>query len=517
MSRTPPDNGTPILSLKGISKRFGSVAANTDIDLEIYPGSVHAILGENGAGKSTLMSILAGRYRPDRGEIRLQGKRVEFAAPGQALAAGIGMVYQQFRLVESLSVVENIILGTTGPRLRLDLKAAAAEIRQFSETFGMRVDPRKKIWQLSMGERQLVEILKLLYRKARVLIFDEPTAVLSPPEIEAFFGTLAELAAGDHTILFITHKLEEVMRMADRITIMRRGRIMANLLPAQVRSRRELARLMVGREIVLRVEKPEVAPGATVLAARGLTAVADAQGVVPFTDVSLEVRQGEVLGLVGVAGNGQSPLVAALSGLSDFQAGSIAFLGKNYSAGTWTAAPKSDMAYIPEERHRTGSVPELDLTKNFLLTRLRDFGKGPLVDRPAARKAAAQAVERFGIAAPAGLASTAGQLSGGNLQKMILARELSRRPRLIIAEHPTQGLDVGATEEIWQALLAQRAHAAILLVSGDLKEVLSLSDRIAVMFRGRILRTLSAADPDEVSKIGLLMAGVNAKDGDDGP
>ena len=502
-AQEPP---APLLSLKGITKRFGRVTANSGIDLDVYPGQVHAILGENGAGKSTLMSVLSGRYRPDEGEILLRGRPVSFSSPARALEMGIGMVYQRFMLVEPLSVAENIILGTTGMKLRLDLAGACREISRCSEHYGIMVDPRKKIWQLSMGERQRVEILKLLYRKAEILIFDEPTAILSPPEIEVFFQTLDRLVARSHTILFISHKLDEVMRLAHRISIMRHGKMIGTTAPGKIRSKRELARLMVGREILLKVDKEEVPRGDPVLSVQGLGAERDPAHS-SFEGIEFQVRKGEVLAVTGVAGNGQDMLVACLTGRAPFSDGTITFLGREFTPLTWGAARKDRMAYVPEDRYTTGTVPGQSLTENFMLTRLDEFGRGPFLQSGKAREATLDAIRRYDVKA-ASPEAAARHLSGGNLQKFILARELGRNPDLIIAEHPTQGLDVGATEDIWQALLAQRAHAGVLLVSGDLKEVLSLADRIAVMFRGRILRVISAHDEDAVSHIGLLMAGV---------
>jgi ABC-type uncharacterized transport system ATPase subunit len=511
ITATTPSAPAPMLTLEGITKHFGPVAANQDIRLDIAAGEIHTLLGENGAGKSTLMSILAGRYRPDAGVILLKGKAVDFSSPAQALAHGIGMVYQRFMLIEPLTVAENILLGTTGRSLRLPLDAAVAKIRALSERFGLAIDPRKRIWQLSMGERQRVEILKLLFRQASILILDEPTAVLTPSEVDALFDTLRELARQGRTIVFISHKLDEVLRLSDRISIMRQGRVIASLPPDRIRSKRELARLMVGREIVLNVDKPPLAPGPTVLGVAGLRAT-DRRGHRAFDRIGFTVRRGEILALTGVAGNGQEPLVAALMGLAEFDSGRIEWNGRTHDAATWRRASRRGMVYIPEDRHLTGSVADLSMVDNYLLTRWADFRRGPVLDHRRAAAATAEAAAAFRIHAPAGIGTPAGQLSGGNLQKLLLARELLRRPLLIVAEHPTQGLDIRATEEVWQTLLHQRDRAGILLVSGDLKEVLALADRVAVMFRGRILRIISTADSSQVAEIGLLMAGVTGEE-----
>lgn len=500
----------PVLSLEGITKRFGPVTATQDITLDVFSGQIHALLGENGAGKSTLMSILSGRYRPDSGTIRLNGGPVEFSSPAQSLERGIGMVYQRYMLIESLSVVENIILGTTGLKLHLNLKQVCKSIERLSRQYGLHVDPWKKIRQLSMGERQRVEILKLLYRKATILIFDEPTAILSPPEIDRFFATLKKLAAGKHTIMFISHKLEEVLRIADRVTIMRRGQIVADLPVGQIESRAELARLMVGRDVFLDIDRTPVEYGRTVLNVSRLGATG-MEHATPFEDITFDIRQGEVLAITGVAGNGQESLVGALTGRMAFTRGSITFEGKAHTGAEWLRADKQHLIYIPEDRHHAGSVAEADLVENFILTRLREFSRGPFLALKKARRCTLTAMERFSIHAPAGPSTYARQLSGGNLQKLILARELGRHPKLIIAEQPSQGLDIGATEDVWQALLQQRRHAAILLVSGDLNEVLTLADRIAVMYRGKILEIISSRDADQVARIGLLMAGAVEK------
>jgi simple sugar transport system ATP-binding protein len=497
----------PILSLSGICKSFGATRANQDIHMDVFPGEIHAILGENGAGKSTLMSILSGRLRPDSGNIRLEGRRVKFASPAQAMAAGIGMVYQRFMLVESLTVTENILLGLGRGRLRLNIAQAQKEIRTFAGRYDLEIDPAKTVSRLSMGERQRVEILKLLYRRARILIFDEPTAVLSPPEIETFFSILRKLTELGHTILFITHKLEEVMALARRISILRRGKMVASFAAEQVRSRRELARLMVGREILLKVDRPAVTPGETVFAVRDLSA-RTAAGQLLFRNIDLQVRRGEILAVTGVAGNGQGPLTAALAGLLPDVAGSVDFLDRTWAAAEWPRAPRKEMVYIPEDRHSTASVPGLSLVDNFMLTRLGRYHRGPLLSFSRARRETAQALAAFSVQAPAGPDTTARQLSGGNLQKFVLSRELAGRPALIIAEQPTSGLDIGATEEVWKTLLAQRRHSAVLLVSGDLREVLSLADRVAVIYRGQVIATVSARDDQQAARVGLLMAGI---------
>ena len=500
MTISPP----PALALQDISKRFGEVHANRGVNWTFRAGRIYALLGENGAGKSTLMSILAGRYQPDQGDILRQGRPVRFLSPAQALAAGIGMVYQRFMLVAPLSVAENILLRR-GP-IRLRGSRETRRIRELAERYGLAVNPRATVGTLSMGERQRVEILKLLYRRAEILIFDEPTAVLTHAEIENLFTVFRQLKNEGKTVVFITHKLEEVMAVADEIAVMRRGRMVSQLAAADVRSRHDLARLMVGREVILSVDKPPVAVGESVLQVRGLTGPGESPRPT-FRDIAFDVRQGEILAITGVAGNGQEDLAAALAGLLRLTGGTLRFQERTFTAAQWRRRPSDRIAYIPEDRHRTGSVDAFSLVENFMLTRLNAFGKSLLVDRRRAAQATTEAVARFGIQG-SGIRGQAGHLSGGNLQKLILARELSRRPTLLIAEQPTQGLDIQATEDIWQALLHQRETAAVLLITGDLKEALSLADRIAVMFRGRILDIVSARDDGDIDRIKLLMAGL---------
>jgi simple sugar transport system ATP-binding protein len=499
---TPPPPA--VLELSGITKRFGEVAANRAIDWSLDAGRIYALLGENGAGKSTLMSILAGRYQPDAGTIRRQGRTVHFQSPAQALAAGIGMVYQRFMLVAPLSVAENIRLHGPAGRSRGDRKDVS--IRALAARYGLAVDPDALVQDLSMGERQRVEILKLLTRRAEVLIFDEPTAVLTHAEIDGLFEVFQRLRDEGKTIVFITHKLEEVMTVADEIAVMRRGRMVARLAAADVRSQHDLARLMVGREIILNVDKPPAALGETILSVSGLSGPAG--NIRPrFEAIDFKVRRGEILAIVGVAGNGQEDLVAGLAGLAPLQAGRLTFKGRPFSAPQWGRKPRDGLAYIPADRDHTASVGALSLVENFMLTRLAIFSRALRVDRRRAAEATAAAVERFAIRG-SGLKGTAGHLSGGNLQKLILARELSRRPDLLLAEQPTQGLDVRATEAVWQALLRTRETSAVLLITGDLKEALSLADRIAVIFRGRILDTIAARDDAAIDRIKLLMAGL---------
>ncbi|WP_461208527.1 ABC transporter ATP-binding protein [Desulfocurvus sp. DL9XJH121] len=497
----------PLLSCRGLTKRFGEVAANQDISLDVFPGQVLAVLGENGAGKSTLMSMLAGRYRPDAGQISIKGRPVRLGCPADAMRLGVGMVYQRFMLVERLTVAENIRLsaGACG----LSARQTDRRMAELSARYGLGVDPARAVASLSMGERQLAEILKLLVQDAEVLVFDEPTAVLSQPEAEALFEIFRRLRESGRGVVFITHKLEEVLSAADRIAILRRGRMIAHLAPGDLPSRRELARLMVGREFVLAVDKPAIEPGETVLELTNFSG-SGRFGSAGFADVDLTLRRGEIVGLIGVAGNGQSALAAALTGTSDAgrpEAGTVSFLGRTSEARRWRGHPR--IAHVPEDRHEQGSVGGMTLAENAVLTRMDAAGPGPWLDPASMRGEAARAIDRFSIRAT-GPDALAGSLSGGNLQKLILARELARDPDLFVAEQPTQGLDIAATEDIWAALIRQRERSAVLLISGDLKEVLSLADRIAVMFRGRILEVVDALNADAVGRVGLLMAGGDA-------
>ncbi|WP_243310464.1 ABC transporter ATP-binding protein [Fundidesulfovibrio agrisoli] len=493
------------LELVNITKRFGPTLANDHVSITAHGGEIHALLGENGAGKSTLMSILSGRYQPDVGEIRLSGEPVRFTSPAHALARGVGMVHQRFMLVDAFTVAENVCLAAGGSPL-LDLKAEAARIRELSDRFGLDADPDRPVHTLSMGERQRVEILKLLRLGARVLIFDEPTSVLTPTEIERFCQVLKTLRQEGRAIVFITHKLEEALELSDRISILRRGRLVAHTTPAEAGGKRNLARMMVGREVIFAIDKPAVEPGPEVLRLEGLTGGGDPARPA-FSGVDLALRRGEVLAVVGVAGNGQTELAEALAGLAPLTAGSVSFEGARHEAKAWAAAPKDALAYVPEDRHHEGSVPELSMTHNYLLTRLSAFTRGLLLDWTGGAEATRKAIERFAIKAE-GPHQPSGELSGGNLQKLLLARELSRLPSVLVVQQPTQGLDIGASEDVWKSLLEAREHAGVLLVTGDLTEALTLADRVAVIFAGRILGVADVSDPDQVARISPMMAGV---------
>ena len=489
----------PLVQLKGLTKRFGKVLANDDISLDIYPGRVKALLGENGAGKSTLMSMLAGRYQPDTGQIEVDGIPVRFNSSRDAIAAGIGMVYQHFMLVESMSVAENVLLGQEGSFF-LNPKEMRSRVQELSERYGLDIDPAARVSTLSMGEKQRVEILKLLYRESRVLIFDEPTAVLTPRETFHLFEALWKMADQGKSIVFISHKLEEVLAVADEIAILRQGRIEGEFAESEVTSKADLACRMVGKEVLLEVEREPLEQGDVVLEIKNLNGIG-------LENINLSLRQGEIVAVVGVAGNGQKPLVEAICGLRKPPVNTLFIMGKRwrdfYAKPSW----KNSLAYIPEDRLGLATCRNLDLVDNLLLTTRQGFAKGLWLDKKKAAQDTSDLIKKYDIR-PGRIAALAWQLSGGNLQKSVLARELYRCPRLIIAEQPTQGLDVSATEQVWKHLLAAREMAGVLLVTGDLNEALQLADRIAVIFRGRFMDLFPVSDKEKVRRIGLMMAGV---------
>jgi len=495
--------------MRGITKRFPGVVANDSVDFEAAAGEVHALLGENGAGKSTLSNILTGLYRPDEGEIFLYGRQVEFHAPRDALDAGICMVHQHFRLVEPFTVAENVLLGDhrgEGRAFRLRPRAIERRVVELSKRYGQAVDPRARIWQLSLGEQQRVEILKALYREARILILDEPTAVLTPQESEALFQTLRGIAAEGRTVIFISHKLHEVKAVADRVTVLRGGHAIATV-PVAEATPRSLAALMVGRELSGDRAPSERQAGDVVLELDDVWAQGD-RGDAAVKGVSLSVRAGEIAAVAGVAGNGQRELAETIAGIRAPTRGTVRFSGRRLSGGDPRAAIRAGIAYVPEDRLGTGVAPSLSIASNLVLKSYREptVSRGPLLRLRQIRDRALELISRYRIAAP-GPAAPARLLSGGNLQKVVLAREFSGRPRLLVAASPTRGLDVGAIETVHAYLRDAAADGmGVFLISEDLDEILALADRIAVMYEGEILGEFEASEAD-VEEIGLLMAG----------
>ncbi len=496
----------PLLELRGITKRFPGVVANDHVDFELAKGEVHALLGENGAGKSTLMNILYGLYHPDEGEIRLNGKPLRIDSPRAAIDNGIGMVHQHFMLIPVMSVAENIVLGVephSGPFL--DLDTAQARVRELSERFGLAVRPEARIDSISVGMQQRVEILKALYRGAEILILDEPTAVLTPQEAEELFAIVRSLQAEGKSIIFISHKLNEVLKIADRITTLRFGKEVATV-PREGATQEGLARMMVGREVVLRVEKPPAQPGEPLLVAEDLIVVDD-RGLEACRGISLEVRAGEIVGIAGVDGNGQTELIDALTGLRHPASGRIVVGGRDVTDATAREVLDNGMGHIPEDRQLRGLVLDFSLAENLAL---HDFRKPPdsrfgwlfprrLVQR--ARRLLAEFDVRGG-----GPETPAASLSGGNQQKVVVAREVSRDPRVLLAAQPTRGLDVGAIEFVHRRLVTERDEGrAIVLVSFELEEILSLSDRILVLYEGRIVGEYQPDVSEE--ELGFAMTG----------
>ncbi len=494
-----------VVSMRGITKRFPGVLANDKVDFDLRKGEVHALLGENGAGKSTLMNVLAGLYRPEEGTIRLHGKVVEFGSPREAIEEGIGMVHQHFMLVPSQSVTENILLGLKEPRFRMQLPKYNQIIGEMAGKFGLHVDPAAKVWQLSVGEQQRVEILKMLYRGADVLIMDEPTAVLAPTEISELFNTLRSMTEQGKSVVFISHKLHEVMDISDRVTVLRKGKVTSSGLNTGDVTRADLAHLMVGRDVVFQVEKSEAHAGDMVLSVEELEAKND-KGLPALNGISLNVRQGEIVGLAGVAGNGQKELAETLAGLRPVTKGRILVNNQDVTNKPVKLGIRHGISLIPADRTQVGTAPNLSVTDNVIMKNYDQapIGSNGLLNMSEAENYAEDLKLAFDIMVPT-IDTSVRLLSGGNLQKVILAREISSEPKLMIAVQPTRGLDVGAIEGVQKLLLAQRnAGAAILLISEELEELLSLSDRIYVIYEGEIMGEIRDND---INKIGMMMTG----------
>jgi general nucleoside transport system ATP-binding protein len=499
---------TPVLEVRNITKRFPGVLANDHISFTLEAGEIHTFLGENGAGKSTLMNILYGLYDPDEGEIFINGKQVSIRGPNDAIRQGLGMVHQHFMLVPTLTVAENVMLGTeiTNGWL-LDERTANARIRDLSQQYGLDVPPDALIMDLPVGVQQRVEIVKALYRGADMLILDEPTAVLTPQEADELFVVVRSLVAQGKSIIFISHKLKEVLAIADRITVLRRGRVVGTADPKQANDQ-QLAAMMVGREVLLLVDKEPATPGGEVLEVQDLR-VLDDRRTVAVDNLSLHVRAGEVLGIAGVQGNGQTELVEALTGLRAVVSGQVKLLGKDVTGATPRTILETGVAHIPEDRHRHGLVLSYPIADNLVLSTYyhEPFAHGVRVDAEAIDQNAQRLVKEFDVRTPSTL-TPASSLSGGNQQKVVVAREFSRPIKLLIAAQPTRGLDVGSIEFIHNGIIRQRDEGvAVLVVSAELDEILALSDRIAVMFKGQIIAIVPAAEATREG-LGLLMAGI---------
>lgn len=514
------EKGSSVIEMKGITKRFPGVLANDHIDLDIKAGEVHALLGENGAGKTTLMNILYGLLQPDEGEIRIYGRKVAIRSPKHAINLGIGMVHQYFMLIPTLTVAENIILGLKSSKEPfLDLDRAEKRIAELSERYALRVDPKAKIWQLSVGERQRVEIIKAIYRGAQVLILDEPTSVLTPLEMKELFLTLRRMVDEGYAVIpFITHKLPEVMALCDRVTVLRDGKVVSKTLTSQT-SERDLAKKMVGREIVLRVSRRKVRMGKVVLEVKNLEALSDRE-ISALKGISFSVHEGEILGIAGVAGNGQREMAEVITGLRKATGGQVLLYGQDIINKSPKQIIEAGVGHIPEDRLGRGLIMNFSVAENMILGL---HGKSPFADRwflpfdlrwflnhAEVNAYAKKLISEYDIKTPS-VNTPVLHLSGGNLQRLILARELSRKLKVLVAAQPTGGLDVGAAEYIREKLMEQKEkEGAILLISEDLDEIMSMSDRIAVMYEGRIMKTVPAEEA-KVDDIGLMMTGATPK------
>ena len=503
--------GDTVLEARGITKRFPGIVANDHIDFEIKAGEIHAILGENGAGKTTLMKILFGLIQPDEGEIYVYGEKVNFRSPLDAIDLGIGMVHQNRKLIPAHSVIENIILGHPRAGNILNLKRTGEEIAELCDKYGYKIDLKAKVWQLSEGEKQVVEILKALYRGAKILILDEPTSALAPPETKKLLASIQIMTRGELAIVpFITHKLPIVLTVSERVTVLRRGKVTARLETKNA-TENSLAMEMVGREVIFRLERVEVERGKPILQVENLSAIND-KGVQALKDISFSVHEGEIFGIAGVSGNGQQVLAEVLAGLRKALGGKVLLEGIDVTHSSSLDKWLKGMGYIPSERVNVGSIGDYSLVDNILMNYYFDdeFSKWGILDTRKIRKLTQDIISEYSVAVP-GPDTTAKSLSGGNLQKVILGRVLTRKPRLIIANLPTQGLDVGATEFVQNKLLeAKKAGAGILLISEDLDEVLSLSDRVAPIYEGEFMGIIPIGQASR-EDIGAMMAGSKQK------
>ncbi|WP_438444925.1 ABC transporter ATP-binding protein [Gorillibacterium sp. sgz5001074] len=517
MNRAAALESAPVVvEMRGVTKRFPGIVANDSISLELKKGEIHALLGENGAGKSTLMNILFGLYQPEEGDILVNGERVVIDGPNKAIKLGIGMVHQHFKLVHPFTVAENIILGSEPKKgLAINIRQAAAEVQRLSELYGLKVDPYARIEDISVGMQQRVEILKTLYRGADIIILDEPTAVLTPQEIEELLDIMRNLVAQGKSIILITHKLKEIMAIADRVTIIRRGKVVGSVQTGET-TPQALAEAMVGRNVSFEIAKGESKVGQPVLQVRELT-VRDARGLKALNGISLEVRSGEILGVAGVDGNGQSELIQALTGLAKAEGGQILLNGKDLTNRTPRVISEAGLSLIPEDRHKHGLVLDFSMRENMALGTYYKppFNKNGFMNEEAMEEHAVRLIREFDVRTP-GTHTKARSLSGGNQQKAIIAREVDKNPDLLIAAQPTRGLDVGAIEFIHSRLIEQRNKGkGVLLVSFELDEILKLSDRIVVMYEGRVVGEVRPEETND-QELGCLMAGNTGGKGAEG-